>query len=201
MSWDDNKERCQKIYFGKPLGFKPTRREVGEFIMNEMGMIYDEGPAWSDGVPKLVEMGMRYSRNRFDGESLETYDEVRHERDKLLRKNEELREQLSDRRKQIRSKRAVDRLEQIEATLLKVLCEEADRGDGTPGFVEVPTVVEESELDYSTVVNYIRKLTRDEFGGYVEYRKGEEKARATRKSAFEEYCRRAKLDKSQFASS
>lgn len=200
MSWDDNKQRCQKIYFGKPLELEPTRREVGEFIMDEMGMIYDDGPAWSKGVPQLVEMGMRYADHRLEGESLESYDEMRQDRDKLQRKNDELRERLSDQRKLVKPERAVDRLEQIEATILRVLSQKGGRGDGALDFVEVPTIVQASDLEYATVVNYLKKLTRLEFGGYVEYDRSDDKARVTRESAFEEYCQGAKLDVDRIAS-
>jgi hypothetical protein len=200
MSWDDNKERCQKIYFGEPGEIKPTRREVGEFIMDEMGMIYDGGPAWSEGVPQLVYLGMQCAEHKLNGESIENFDEIRYERDRLQRKTDELRRQLSNRRKQVKSKRAVDRLERIEASILRVLCEEDDSG-GPPGFVEVPTIVQSSGLKYGTVVHYLEKLTRSEFGEYVEYSNGSNKARVTRESAFEEYCRRAKLDTDQVASS
>lgn len=199
MSWDTNKQRCQKIYFGEPHGLKPTRREVGEFIMNEMGMVYDDGPAWSEGVPQLVEMGMRCATHKLNGESLKSFDEVRYERDRLQRKNDELRKQLSNRRKQVESERAVDRLEQIEASILRVLCQEANHGDDELDFVEVPAITQETGFEYGTVVHYLEKLTCPEFGGYVVYDEGGGKARATQETAFVEYCRRVKLDPSQVA--
>lgn len=196
MSWDANKERCQKIYFGEPLGFKQTRREAGEFTMDEMGMIYDGGPAWSEGVPQLVYLGMQCAEHKLNDESIENFDEIRHDRDRLQRKTDELRRQLSNRRKQVKSERAVDRFERIEASILRVLCEE-DGSGSHPDFVEVPTTIQSSGLKYGTVVHYLEKLTRPEFGEYVEYSNGSNKARVRRESAFEEYCRRAKLDTNQ----
>lgn len=194
MSWDTNKQRCQKIYFGEPHGLKPTRREVGEFIMNEMGMVYDDGPAWSKGVPQLVEIGMRCATHKLNGESLESFDEVRYERDRLQRESAELRKQLSNRRKQVKPKRAVDRLEQIEASILSVLCQEENHGDDGLDFVEVPNIVQDSGLEYGTVVYYLEKLTREEFGGYVVYDKIDEKARASQESVFDDYCKETGIE-------
>lgn len=199
MSWDANKERCQKIYFGEPLGLKPTRHEVGEFIMDEMGMVYDDGPAWSEGVPQLVEMGMRCATHQFHGESLESFDEVRYERDRLQRENAELRKQLSNRRKQVKPEQAVDCLKQIEASILSVLCLEENHSDDGLEFVEVPTIVQDSGLEYSTVVNYLEKLTRTEFGGYVGFDETNNKARAKDESAFERYCKMTRLDPQSIA--
>lgn len=200
MSWTDNKERCQKIYFGKPQGLQPTREQVGDFIMNKMGLTFGDGPAWSDGVPKLVDMGMKYWNLRLENTTPEIIEEIEAERDALQRENSELSTELADRRKQVKSERAVDRLERIEASILRALCQGDNHGEEELDFVEVPTIVQESGLEYGTVVNYLEKLARVEFGGYVEYDGDDEKARTTRKSAFEEYCRGARLDPAQIVS-
>lgn len=199
MSWDANKDRCQKVYFGEPFDAEPTREEVGRFILNKMVLTHGDGPAWSKGVPKLVEMGMRYYENQLQGGSLESIDEIRYERDKLRREVDDLRQRLSDQRTQISPERAVDRIERREASILKILCQEGSSRDESSEFVPVPVVVQRSELEYSTVVDYLKKLTRNEFGGYVQFDEQSEKARVTRPTAFEEYCQSARLEQTQIA--
>lgn len=200
MSWDANKDKCQKIYFGEPGELKPTREAVGEFIMNKMGEVYDDGPAWSEGVPKLTAWGMRYYETHQGETSLEGLEELEEERDKLKSENRELRKQLANREKQINPKRAVDRLQEIEAGILKVLCRSKGPVPTSPEFVAVPTIVQQTGLEYETVVNHLEKLARTEFGGYVDFDQSHERARATRTSAFNEYCEGAKLDTDRAAS-
>lgn len=165
MAWNENRDRCQKIYFGEPQDYKPTKKEVGDFIMNKMGAIYDGGPAWSEGVPQLVEMGMRNWDKQLGVASLETFDELREERDRVKRKNRELREQLRNQRKQVQPERAVDQVERTEARILEVLCREYDSKTERPAFVSLPAIVQQTGFKYSTVVYYLNNLAREEFGG------------------------------------
>lgn len=195
MSWNGNKDRCQKIYFGKPEDIEPTKEEVGQFIIDKMGLEYDGGPAWSEGVPKLIRMGMRYRDKNHTEWDLKAIDDLEAEIEELRDENSRIRKQLAGEMKMTDPDLAIDRLEQTEALILSILCEEGSRGVDSPNFVRLSTIVRISGFDRSTVEQTLENLTRQEFGGYVDYDNNEGVARATRSSAFDEYCCRSGLDK------
>lgn len=205
MSWEANKDRCQKVYFGKPFDVEPTKQEVGEFIMNEMGLTYGEGPAWSKGVPRLVRLGMKNWGRVLEENTLSDYATLENEKNRLERKNKILRNKLEDERAENKweqradSDRAVDRLEKLEATILEILCRVCAFDGESPDFLSVEEIARQSELEDSTVAHHLEKLSRTAFGGYVEFDKKEGVARVTGENVFEEYCQDARLDPDQVA--
>jgi hypothetical protein len=168
-----------------------------QFITEEMGLVRSDGGAkWTEGITELIVLGMnswregQYSRSRM----------IEPERvEKLEEKNERLREKVeslqstaveNDQGTEID---AVRRVQEIEASILKVLCVEG-MGSESPNCMPVTDVCGHLDFDMKTVVEYAEKLSRTEYGGYVRHHSRKQHIKATSSDAFEDYCEGARID-------
>lgn len=184
-----------RLYFGPDGSSRPTKEEVGEFIVDEMGLVQgpENKPQWSQGVCELIELGMQAWEGQLD--SPETHKRI-----------EELESQITDYRLKIRqleqkleAKRQkdgvvdpADRVHRIEARILEVLCRDEHQGTRSMNFVDLYEVTEQTGLQYSAVVKYAEKL--EQFDNGVELDMYGEKAKATSPNAFEAYCEGTGID-------
>lgn len=200
---ETNPERMIRLYFGQPGGERPTKKEVADFITEEMGLVRgdDKDPQWSKGVGELIRRGMEAEEERLNSvnpDERERLQELEEEVDNYRAQVQRLKAQLDRQREEDGHLDAARRVHRIEASILEVLCQNEAVGQhaGPRGmnFVELFKVAQATGYSFDTVLNYARTLSRPEYGGHVELDDYDEKAKATSRDAFEAYCDATNID-------
>lgn len=199
---DTNPDRMIRLYFGQPDDPRPTKEEVGEFIVEEMGLTQgDDKPRWSEGVGRLIDQGMKAETDRLDAISHNDRERIQELESKVADYRAEvkrLQTQLNQRRETRGLIDAADRVHRIEASILEVLCRhEAAGGHSGPkgmNYVDLYEVARATGYEFDTVHHYAQMLSKPANGEHVQLDKYEEKAKATRRDAFEDYCDATGID-------
>jgi hypothetical protein len=194
---ETNPDRMIRLYFGQPGDQRPTKKEVANFITDEMGLVRgDENePQWSKGVGELVQRGMEAEKNLLDAvnhDERERLQELEEEVDRYREQVQRLKAQLDRQREEEGHLDAARRVHRIEASILEILCQNEAVGQhaGPEGmnYVELYDVARLTGYDFDTVLQYARTLSRPEYGGHVQLDSYDEEAKATSRDAFEAYC-------------
>ncbi len=173
--------------------------EVDSFITEEMGLVRDDGGAkWTEGVTELIMLGMdswRQEQGQVERAHLVSPESV----ESLEERNRELRGKISDLQAKVdkldrddRKIEAAVRVQRIEASILKVLCNNI--GAKSPNYMSIEEVSDKTGHDYDTVVHYAVMLARVEFGGYFQFDRMEDNIKVQREDAYEKYCEAAGID-------
>jgi hypothetical protein len=184
--------RRVEVYFGPSRKVDVTKKELAEFITEDMALERsDGGPKWTEGVAELVELGMEAFEEQYRDEP-----EYAEEIAKLNRKLDEYQSEV--REISISQEEPVDTLIQAskltrraQARILKVLSENAREDDEMSLFVDLAEVAREADMEYSAVSHFTRLL---DLGGFVERDTYGQKAKVSHKNAFEKYCTSRVID-------
>ncbi len=113
--------------------------------------------------------------------------------------NREFCEKVSDLQAKVdkldRDDRKIDaavRVQRIEASILKVLCNNI--GVNSPNYMSIEKISDKTGHDYDTIVQHAVMLSRVEFGGYVQFDRMEDSIKFQREDACEKYCEAADID-------
>ena len=171
--------------------------EVDSFITEEMGLVRDDGGAkWTEGITELIMLGMdSWRQGQVERAHLVSPERV----ESLEERNRELREKVSDLQAKVdkldRDDGKIDaavRVQRIEASILKVLCNNI--GAKSPNYMSIEEVSDKTGHDYDTIVHYAVMLARAEFGGYVQFDRMEDNIKVQREDAYEKYCEAAGIN-------
>lgn len=198
MPREEYLDRTTQIYFGKEEDDRITKERVGEFIRNEMGLERSDGsPHWTEGILELVECGMNnYEREvqPTDPEIIEQLEDAEERLEELERENERLKDHLDTQKSRSQVEYPAQEVHLTECRILEVLCRDEHLGHrGSPNFVDVLTIAEETGLEYETVVYNLNQISTPPVE-LIEERGNEEEVKALGADRFEQYCDATGMD-------
>ncbi|MBB6645379.1 hypothetical protein [Halobellus ruber] len=191
----DYDDRRVEVYFGPSRKVDLTKEELAEFIIEEMALERsDGGSKWTEGVAELVELGMEAFQEQHRDEP-EYAEEIAKLNRKLDEYQSEVGEIAATQQEPIDARSQAAKLShKSQAQILKALSEACEMDGDLIPFVDLYKVAKETDLDYSVVSHHAKLLEHPDLGGFISRDAPGEKAKVTRRSAFDEFCESRGVD-------
>lgn len=197
MPPDDHDERRVEVYFGPSPHTTLSKSEVGDFIVNNMGLKSPDGnPRWTEGITELVLLGM------------ESFEEGLNDDSELWSRIEQLERELNQYQSEMERLRAASEADsgpdevieaaelvyRTEARILEVLCRDDHIGAKSPNYVDVMVVYKETGISPEAIGHLTEMMAMPEFGEFVGIHRYGGSIKAKSEGSFNRYCELRRLD-------
>jgi len=184
-------DRMVRLYFGKPGENRPTKAEVRDFIVADMGLVRgDEKPQWSEGICELIQYGM----DSWDTKLSDTW-EHEEQIDQLEAKVRAAQNRVDDLEAELEMEKLSDtdtdvvaEVHRTEARILEILCRDDNIGAKSPNFVPIDEIAAEIDVSRQAVSNIVEAMEKPELGGHVEVDRHGGRVKTADPGAFVAYC-------------